>query len=161
MILNTTIRTTIGALAFLIVAAPAALAQDSAAEVEAVIANLFDGMRAGDTAAVRRTFHEEMALMSTETNPEGAPVVGSASADRFVSMVGQQPAGSLDERLGAIDTWTEDNLAVSRMKYAFHFKGALSHCGVNVFVIARTADGWKIVSVADTRRIDGCDGWLN
>ena len=137
-----------------------ARAQDDPAEVEAVIVRLFDAMRAGDTTAVRATFHEDMTLMSTGTNPEGQPVVGGASADRFVASVGQQPAGSLDERLGPSEIWVEDNLATARMKYAFHYDGALSHCGVNVFMLARTADGWKIISVADTRRQAGCEDWL-
>ena len=147
--------------ALLIAAAPAARAQDAAADVQGVIDRLFDGMRAGDTAAVRSTFHEDLSLMTTRTGPEGTPVVGSASANRFVSMVGQQPAGSLDERVGTSDIWTEDNLATARMKYAFHHNGVVSHCGVNVFLLARTAAGWKIISVADTRRTEGCESWLN
>ena len=77
-----------------------------------------------------------------------------------MASVGQQPAGSLDERLGPSDIWVEDNLATARMKYAFYYDGALSHCGVNVFVLARTTDGWKIISVADTRRQSGCENWL-
>ena len=138
-----------------------ASAQDDAPAVQAVIESLFDGMRAGDTAAVRATFHEEMSLMSTGTDQEGQPAVGGASADRFVASVGQAEAGSLDEHLGPSEIWIEDNLATARMKYAFHFAGQLSHCGTNVFVLARTVDGWKIISVADTRRRSGCENWFN
>jgi hypothetical protein len=27
-----------------------------------------------------------------------------------------------------------------------------SHCGVDVFMLVKTADGWKISTLADTRR---------
>jgi hypothetical protein len=155
------VRTVVLVALSLIAVPPAARAQDASAEVQAVIDRLFEGMRAGDTAAVRATFHEEMSLMSTGMNPEGDPIVGSSSADRFVGIVGQQPAGSLDERVGPSAIWMEDNLATVTMRFAFHYNGTLSHCGVNVFLIALTTDGWKIISIADTRRTDGCEGWLN
>jgi hypothetical protein len=43
---------------------------------------------------------------------------------------------------------------------AFYLNGQLSHCGVNVFQIARVVDEWEIVGLADTRRRDGCEEWL-
>jgi hypothetical protein len=54
----------------------------------------------------------------------------------------------------------DDNLATVVTPYAFYHNGNLSHCGVNVFQIARVGDEWKIVGLADTRRRQGCEEWL-
>jgi hypothetical protein len=40
--------------------------------------------------------------------------------------------------------------------YAFYYDGNFSHCGVDSFQLARTAEGWKVVQIADTRRTQGC-----
>ncbi|MFQ5529997.1 MAG: hypothetical protein ACE5FP_06550, partial [Gemmatimonadota bacterium] len=74
--------------------------------------------------------------------------VGTPSADLLERM--WDPTVHIDGRLATV--WTP---------YDFYRDGEFSHCGVDVFVIARTGDGWKIVSLVDTRRRAGCEGWLN
>ena len=36
--------------------------------------------------------------------------------------------------------------------YVFYFNCKLSHCGVNVFLVAKAGADWKIVSLVDTNR---------
>ena len=40
--------------------------------------------------------------------------------------------------------------------YDFHVNGAFSHCGVDVFSLVRTAEGWRIAAVAYTVEREGC-----
>ncbi|MBT8233050.1 MAG: nuclear transport factor 2 family protein [Saprospiraceae bacterium] len=42
------------------------------------------------------------------------------------------------------------------MDYSFYYKGSLSHCGVNNFTFAYIGDQWKIISLADSRRLSNC-----
>jgi hypothetical protein len=42
------------------------------------------------------------------------------------------------------------------MEYRFYVGERFSHCGVDSFHLVRTADGWRIVDLADTRRREGC-----
>src|SRR6266540_4129161 len=68
-----------------IVAAPA-LGQDPAqdrAAVLAVVRRLFDGMRSGDSAAVRATFHPK-ALLATAATRQGKSQVQIDTVDAFV-----------------------------------------------------------------------------
>ena len=48
------------------------------------------------------------------------------------------------------------NLATLWAPYEFHLGGELSHCGIDAFQLARTADGWQILQIAYTRRTEGC-----
>jgi hypothetical protein len=41
--------------------------------------------------------------------------------------------------------------------YTLHVGERFSHCGYDSFQLLRSGEGWKIVSVADTRRTDNCE----
>jgi len=138
----------------------AAGAQEAEEEVRAVVDALFDGMRAADSAAVRKVFHPEMATMASSGSRDGIAGVGFGSIDGFVEAVGGAEPGAFDEKIGPAEIRIEDNLATVFTPYAFHYNGNLSHCGVNVFLIARVGDDWRIVGLADTRRRQGCEEWL-
>lgn len=136
-------------------------AADSEEEVMAVVDGLFDAMRAADSAAVRAAFHPELERMaSSGRRQDGAAVVMFGELSGFSEAVGRASPGDLDERIGEAEVRIDDNLATVVTPYAFYFKQQLSHCGVNVFLIARTDVGWKIVGLADTRRGQGCEEWL-
>lgn len=123
-------------------------------EVLAVVQRLFDGMRAADSTAVRSVFHESSRLFSTGER-DGTPAVNVIPADRFVAAVGGA-TGQWDERIWDTHVRIDDNLASVWTQYAFYLNGEFSHCGVDAFTLAKTAEGWKIVSLADTRRQEGC-----
>jgi len=147
---------------------PAALrgqeVDDQAAEEQAVavIERLFDAMRASDSLTVRGLFAEGVTQFgSSYTSRDAGPTVGITSLEEFVVAVGGAEVGTLDERIIFRDVMVDDNLVTVITPYTFHFDGNLSHCGVDVFLVARTGEDWKIVSLVDTRRRAGCEGWLN
>ena len=151
--------------ALLLLMAPRAWAQadppNSEAQVMSVVNGLFDAMRAADSAAVRAAFHPDLERMaSSGQQSDGVPMVMFGDLSGFAEAVGGASPGDLDERIGAADIRIDDNLATVFTPYAFYLKGQLSHCGVNVFQVARTGYEWKIVGLADTRRRQGCKEWL-
>jgi hypothetical protein len=128
-----------------------AAAQSAEAEVRMVITRLFDGMRAGDSTMVRSAFHSEARLMTVAIREEQAMLV-SESIDNFVRMAGTPRADTLDERLGDVDIRIDGALASAWMDYRFYVGQSFSHCGVNAIQLIRTASGWKIFQITDTRR---------
>jgi hypothetical protein len=48
------------------------------------------------------------------------------------------------------------NIAVVWAPYSFHYNTRLSHCGIDVFTLLKTATGWKIVSTVYTVEPDAC-----
>jgi hypothetical protein len=138
----------------------AARAQEAEQEVIAVVAGLFDAMRAADSAAVRAAFHPELEKLGSSGSRDGVAGVGYGDVESFVQAVGGAEPGAFDERTGPSEVRLDDNLATVFTPYAFYYNGNLSHCGVNVFQIARVRDEWKIVALVDTRRRQGCEEWL-
>ncbi len=140
-------------------ATPAA-GQSAEDEVQAIVNALFDAMRDADSAAVRELFHPEMGKMASSGTRDGVADVGYGAIEGFVEAVGDAEPGAFDERIGPAEIRIDDNLATVFTPYAFHYNGNLSHCGVNVFLIARVGEDWRIVGLADTRRRQGCEEWL-
>lgn len=130
-------------------------AQESEEEaVLAAVERLFEGMRTADSALVRSAFHPDAVLIGTEDR-EGNPATRVNPIDGFVRAVGGA-TGEWHEPFWDWELQIEENLASVWTRYAFYFNGEFSHCGVDAFLLARSEDGWKIVSLADTRQREGC-----
>lgn len=144
--------------AILAVGSTPAAAQRAEPEREAVLApirQLFDGMRRGDSAAVRAVFHPG-AFLATALVRDGAPAVRGDSLEAFVRAVGTPHDEVWDERLFNEEVRIDGPLAAVWTEYSFYAGTRFSHCGVDAFQLARTADGWRIIALTDTRRRDGC-----
>lgn len=127
----------------------------SAADREAayaVITKLFDAMRARDTASMRAAFVPNASMQSL--TPRG---VTFDSIGGWIASVGRAPAGLLlDERLANAVVQVSDNLATVWVDYWFFAGERLSHCGVDAISLVREGDQWRIFSIVDTRRREGC-----
>lgn len=138
------------------VLAPApAVAQSAESDVLAVITSLFDGMRAGDSAAVRAAFAPDARLM-TAFDRNGVPTLHTGALDRFVALVGSPHEEVWDERIWGTEVRINGLLATVWTNYAFHLGEKLSHCGVDAFQLFHSEQGWHIVHLIDTRRTEGC-----
>lgn len=134
----------------------AAVAQEAEEEaVLAVVERLFDGMRAADSAAVRAVFHPDAVLIGTGS-PSGEAATRVSSIDGFVRAVGEA-TGRWDERFWGWVVEIDADLASVWTEYSFFHDGEFSHCGVDAFILAREQGEWRIVSLADTRRREGCE----
>lgn len=122
--------------------------------VRDVVAQLFDGMRANDSTAVRAVFHPDARLM-TVLSQEGQHRLVEADIDAFVRAVGTSPV-PYDERVRSVDVRVDDGLATAWMAYLFFAGDQFSHCGVNAMQLVQDAAGWRIIQVIDTRRT-GCE----
>ena len=120
-------------------------------EVRAVVRRLFDGMRAGDSTAVRSAFHPEARLQTTAV-ANGEPVVRTDAVSDFVRAVGTPHAEVWDERISGLEIQVDEPLATAWMRYRFHLGDRFSHCGVNAMQLLRTSAGWRIFQLVDTRR---------
>lgn len=120
------------------------------------IQKLFDGMRAGDSTALRSVLHPKAHLQSSYTTKKGVPVLQEGSMDSWVTSVGTPHEEVYDEKIWSYKVRMDDNLAAVWTEYTFYVGEKLSHCGVNAFHLVNTATGWKISHITDTRRRAGC-----
>lgn len=122
-------------------------------EIRAVIDRLFDGMRQGDSTAVRAVFHPEARMLTTVAR-DGSVVLQEGSLDEFVRAVGTPHDEMWDERIGTVEIRLDDPLATAWVPYRFYLGETFSHCGVNAFQLMRGDDGWQVIQITDTRRRD-------
>jgi hypothetical protein len=138
--------------------APAPAPRDTVADRQAVLAvvtKLFDAMRKGDSAAAGALFLPKAQLATADVGPNG-PRVRVEEIASFLKAVGSPHAEVWDERIFNPIVHLDGPLGVVWVEYSFYVGEKFSHCGVDAFQIAQTAEGWKIVSIADTRRRTGC-----
>src|ERR1044071_2033677 len=103
-------------------------AQGEEREVMAVVQQLFDGMRARDTAKMRATLHPEARLVSAGTR-DGAPAIQVEAAAAWVAGVARaRPGAVLDERISNPVVHVDAGLASVWVKYQFYLDDKLSHC---------------------------------
>lgn len=126
-------------------------------EVLATIQRLFDGMRARDGAMVASTFHPEARLQTSLPDESGRPGVRVGGIDGFISSVGGE-GEPWNERIVEAEIRVDQGMAQAWVPYTFHAGDRFSHCGVNSMQLVRMPDGWKILSLVDTRQREGCPG---
>ena len=127
--------------------------------MRAVIDRLFDGMRAGDSSAVRATFAPSMRLMTVAAGKNDRVQLHGTPARRFVEAVGQPHDAQWDERIWGVEIRRDGPLASAWVPYAFYLGDRLSHCGTNAFQLAKLEGEWQIVQITDTRRTD-CEAFV-
>ncbi len=134
--------------------APAqAPAPDSA--ILATVTRLFDAMRVRDTVALRAVFDSGARLVSAGMTRDSTPALRVTTIDEFVRAIGGL-AIVADERIFEPEVRQDGGLATVWTRYAFYAGEQFSHCGVDAIQLGRTAAGWRIVALADTRRRAGC-----
>lgn len=142
------------AIAVLAFSSPASAQTTSAAtdqEVLAVINTMFEGFAKKDTTIIRGTLHDDVRLVTAVTNKEGKRIVHTETMDKFLQGIASAP-GKLEEKLFDPEVRIDGNLATVWVRYEFWYDDKYSHCGFDSFQLARTEQGWKIFSIADTRR---------
>jgi hypothetical protein len=125
-------------------------------EVLAVVQRLFDAMAARDSAAMRAVFEPGARLVGMRTRPDGSTVMQSLPWERFAAFVAGDTRARWTERAIDPEVRVRGTLATVWAHYTFHFGETPSHCGVDAVQLLRTADGWRIVSIADTYETTGC-----
>jgi hypothetical protein len=136
--------------------APAAAQADDDAAVRAVVTRLFDGMRAGNAAVFAEVFTPDARLQTAAVRRDGTTILMSEAVDSFAAIVAQPRDFVLDERIDAWDVRIDGPLAVVTVDYSFYAGERFSHCGIDAFQLFKSANGWKIFQLTDTRRTTGC-----
>jgi SnoaL-like domain len=125
---------------------------DTAADsAMAVVYRLFDAMREADSAKVNQCFAAE-GRIQTLVGINGPVTVQAGSIKQFASAVGKSRPLVWDERVWGYRTQVDGPLAQIFVDFGFYLSDTLLHCGVDAFQLVRTAEGWKILQLIDTRR---------
>ena len=124
-------------------------------EIKIAIANLFDYMQLGDSAAVRALFHKEGRLQTAKSDTKtGNNRLETEPLDSFFAKVASIKTRGLkiEERIITCDVKVDLPLASAWVEYEFYVDNKRSHKGVDAFQLIKDTDGWKIIQLCDTRK---------
>jgi hypothetical protein len=123
--------------------------------VKAVVVRLFEGMQKHDSTMIRACFHSSARMQSVGADRKTG-VIGlttEASIDGFVKSIGSIPMNvSIEERVLSYEIRIDAQMATAWTPYELYVNQKRQHCGVDAFQFFKTDKGWKIISLADTRR---------
>lgn len=124
--------------------------------VKKVVNDMFTAMRTGDTVLLKSVFAPDVVLQSVANKKDGTTALITEKAAGFIKQVGTPHKAVYDERITITDVKIDGPLASVWAPYRFYIGTTFSHCGVDVFQLMKTAAGWKIIYIVDTRRKDNC-----
>jgi len=123
--------------------------------IKTVINNFFTGLEKGDTVLLKSACTDDPVFQTFMANQDGTMQVYTEDFDEFVRFVGTPTKEKYKEEIEFEAIHAEKSLASVWTPYKFYVNGKVSHCGTNSFQLVKTADGWKIQYIIDTRR-RGC-----
>jgi ketosteroid isomerase-like protein len=132
-------------------------AQSAEDSVKAAINQFFDALRNVDVALLKNSFSDSAILQTITMNREGKVGIRNEPVSGFANVLSQNQKGDLDERITFDAVKIDGPMAHAWTPYKFFYKGQMSHCGVNSFILVRMNGSWKIQYIIDTRRRQGCE----
>ena len=121
-----------------------------------VVIDIFDGMRQGDSAQVKKHFYDNTSSYSAFTNKEGEKELRTGDINNWFTAIAKPHDQVWDERIWDYQVRMDGNLAAVWVKYAFYLDQTLHHCGVDAIQLAHDGNSWRIFHIADTRRTENC-----
>lgn len=134
----------------------ACYAQSSLSEENAkqYIDVFFDGFHKRDTVKMRSVMVKNMRMYTAYKSKTDGDKISTYTGAGFLKMIAGGEEGVVwEERLLDYKINIDGNLASVWTPYQFYINEELSHCGANLFTLVATEDGWKIMTVVDSRRV--------
>lgn len=126
-------------------------------EIVQVVIDVFDGMRAADSAAVKRHFYSQTSANTAYTTKEGKMELKVDNINNWFNAIAKPHDELWDERIWDYEVKIDGNLAAVWVKYAFYLDQDFHHCGVDAIQLANDGKVWRIFHIADTRQVTGCE----
>jgi len=132
-------------------------AQRIRSKVLAPVKALFEAMEKGDSAGLRDVFHPTARMSTVVIQTDGTGQLRTdAQVGTFKKTIAGFGPGVLREPIYRVRVRIFGTYAEVDARYAFFFRGAFRHCGVDSFQLMLTADGWRVIQLTDTRQTLNC-----
>ena len=132
-------------------------AQNDELEIKNVVNNLFISMKSSDKQGILASFHEGATLKSVLKDSTGVTKIDDEMISDFAISVSKLAVGYADERVTFDAIKIDGDLAFVWAPYDLYINGKFKHCGVDAFILTKLKNNWKITSLIDTRRKQGCN----
>ena len=113
-------------------------------QIKVVILKTFSAMKSVDSVALKSCFTNNAMLHISQVKPEGN-TVRELPAAKFIQNVMTRKPGDMDER---VLSWgpilIDEEIATAWVPYEFYFNGKFTHKGVDVFLLVKSGNEFKI-----------------
>ncbi|MFM6915898.1 MAG: hypothetical protein ACKOUQ_13610 [Aquirufa sp.] len=113
-------------------------------QIKAVILKTFSAMKSVDSVALKSCFTSNAMLHISQVKPEGN-TLREVPAAKFIQNVMTRKPGDMDER---VLSWgpilVDHEMATAWVPYEFYLNGKFTHKGVDVFLLLKMGDEFKI-----------------
>ncbi len=124
--------------------------------VRASINRFFEGMLKNDSLISKEVVLPTAFLKSIMTNKNNEVITTNETIQKLLFAIGTPHKGVYTEKLLSYDIKIDGPMAMAWTPYEFYVDETFSHCGVDVFILTKHTNGWKIAGIIDTRRKADC-----
>jgi hypothetical protein len=128
--------------------------EDEKSAVLAIVQQFFDTMTSRDVEGATRVLMPEARMISVR-DQIGQPAARASSAESYLKGLGEGKQTNR-ERMWQPEVRMHGGIASVWTPYDFWVDGKFSHCGIDIFDLVKTAEGWKIAAVTYTVERTGC-----
>lgn len=137
---------------------PAVFAQDTdngdKNKVIAIVNRFFEALEKKDTVLYRSLVMRNAQIWVTRKHNDTLQTPMRSFADDMKQLPSFRE--TLYEKPISCEVNLHRNIATVWAPYTFHLGHKLTHCGIDVFTLLRTTEGWKIVSAVYSVEPDAC-----
>jgi len=131
--------------------------QNEETEIMQPIYQLFNAMSTNDSALAASVFTSDAMLHTVVQDQSGNCKRSTEKASVIPAAYATPKNETWYEPIWNARIVQDGGLATVVVDYAFYRDKTFSHCGVDAFQLMKTAEGWKIFVVSDTRRKTDCN----
>ena len=107
---------------------------------------------------VHNSFGKSVTFQRVRELSDGDSRIVNSNFDDFLKAIGTPHEKVWDEQIRFGTIQIDGSMASVWTPFKFYLGEQFSHCGVNVFKLNKTKEGWKIFHLVDTNRKENC-GW--
>lgn len=114
----------------------------------------FKVLETKDTALYNTLVYPNAQIWTIRSQKDALKIAMRSFSDDMVSLVAMKTV--IEERPMSYEIKVRNNIAIVWAPYTLSLSGKFSHCGVDVFTLLQSTEGWKIVSTVYSVEPDGC-----
>lgn len=123
-------------------------------EVLLKVQQFFDALETQDTVLFKSILLPEGQLWAISEQENDVRYSMGLFRDRLKTFI--NPARIIREKALSSEVKIHDRIAMAWVPYTLDVSGKFSHCGVDLFTMLKTKEGWKIVTAAYTIEPGAC-----
>lgn len=123
-------------------------------EITGIATRFLAALSTADTAALSGLLAQGASIHSLRDGGSG-PLLRAVSREAFLEGLGGEVQSFL-ERMWDPTVLVQDGVAMVWAPYDFHREGEFSHCGIDVFTLLKSMEGWQVTNISYNVVREGC-----